>query len=68
MAEILRQAAIADGRSMYRLARDASISYAILHSFMQGDKTGRKRNISIETADRLAKSLGLELRPKKKGR
>ena len=65
MAEILRQAAIKDGRSMYVLAKDAGVPYPVLYYFMKGDKTGRKRKISIETADRLAKALSLELRPKK---
>ena len=65
MAEILRQAAIKDGRSMYRLAKDAGVPYPVLYLFMKGDKTGRKRKISIETADRLAKVLNLGLRPKK---
>ena len=68
LADTLRQAAIRDGRSMYILARDAGIPYPVLYYFLKGDRTGRKRRISIETADRLAKVLNLGLRPRKKGR
>ena len=68
MAEILRETAFADGRSIWQLARDADIHYPVMYLFMKGDKTGRKRKITIETADKLARALRLELKPKKKGR
>jgi len=64
MAEILRRAFAADGRSIYQLARDADIPYPVLYRFIKGDKTGRKQSLHITTADKLAEALGLELRTK----
>ena len=66
MAEVLREAFHADGRSIYRLARDADVPYPVLYWFVKGDKQGRKHSLNITTADKLAEALGLELRPKKK--
>ena len=66
MTDVLRQAVIADGRSIYQLVRDADIPYPVLYRFIKGDKTGRKQTLTIVTADKLANALGLELRPKKK--
>ncbi|GAG09408.1 unnamed protein product [marine sediment metagenome] len=68
MAEILRQAVASDGRSIWRLARDADIHYPILYLFIKGDKSGHRRGLTLDSADKLAKALNLELRPKKKGR
>ena len=68
MVELIRDAATADDRSIWRLARDADIHYPTLYLFIKGDKTGKKHSISIESADKLAKVLGLELRPRRKGR
>lgn len=68
IAEILYQGAISDGRSIWQLARDADIHYPILYRFIKGDKEGRRRSLSLTSADKLAKALNLELRPKKKGR
>lgn len=64
ITSVLRKAACADGRSIFALARDAGIPYPALHRFMRGDKTGAKGGLTLMTADKLARVLGLELRPK----
>ena len=66
MTDILRQAAMADGRSIFALARDAGIPYPVMYRFLKGDKTGHKWGLTLTTADKLAEALGLGLRPKKK--
>ena len=68
MAILLREAAVADRRSIFILARDANVPYSVLYRFIRGDKTGHKQGLTLLTADKLAKALNLELRPKKKGR
>jgi len=67
MATILDEirAAIRDSdKTCYRIAKDTGISESQLSLFMNG-----KRRLSVETLERLAAYLGLEvtLRPKKKG-
>jgi len=66
MAEILREAFHADGRSIYQMCRDAGIPYPALYRFIKGDKSGRKWSLNLITVEKLAEALGLELRPKKK--
>ena len=68
MTDILRKAAAADKRSILALANDAGVSYSILYRFLIGNKTGHKQGVTLLTADKLAKALNLELRPKKRGR
>ena len=68
MNDILRDAAIADGRSIFALARDSGVPYPVLYRFLKGDKAGHKQGLTLLTADKLVKALSLELRPKKKGR
>ena len=56
----LRNAIETSGLSLYRIAKDAEISYAVIHRFANG-----KRQIKIEAADRLADYFGMKLtRPK----
>ena len=57
LAEQLRAAFAESGLSRFELARRASISYAIVHRFIGGD-----RDIALRTATKLARVLGLELR------
>ena len=66
MAEILRDAFHADGRSIYQIARDANIPYPVMYRFIKGDKTGRRQSLNLITVEKLAEALDLELRPKKK--
>src|SRR4028119_1940644 len=56
LGEQLRAAVAETGESLYAVAKRAGISYAILHRFMAG-----KRSINLETADQIAKALGLIL-------
>ena len=68
MADLLREAAIADERSIFILARDADVPYSVLYRFIKGDKVGHKQGLTLLTADKLARALNLELKPKGKGK
>ena len=54
LAEQLQAAIATQKESLYSLAKRAGVSYAVLHRFVAG-----KRSISLETADQLAKALGM---------
>jgi len=56
LSDQLRERIIRDGRSLAAIAREAGIERAGLWRFMRGDHT-----ITLETADRLAAVLGLQL-------
>ena len=58
LAAQLQSAVGTTGESLYAVAKRSGISYAVLHRFMAG-----KRSINLETADQLAKALGLTLSP-----
>lgn len=61
MAELtttIRRAVRRDPRSMYRVACDAKVHYAALHRFMSGERP----NIRIDTAEKLCRTLRLELK------
>ena len=60
--DALRRAVRQDERSRYELARLSGVSQAQLSLFVN-----RKRTLTLNTAAKLAKVLGLELRPTKKG-
>jgi plasmid maintenance system antidote protein VapI len=60
VSEALRAAIEESGGSLYRVAKDAKISYATLHRFVNG-----QRSLSMDALEKLCASLGLELRPKK---
>jgi len=60
LAEQLRDAFVKSGLTRCALARQADMSYAIVHRFIGGD-----RDITLRTASRLAEVLGVELRGKK---
>jgi DNA-binding phage protein len=55
--EQLRQAIQDDGRGLPCLARDSGVNYGVLYRFTHG-----QRDITLGTADRICKVLGLELR------
>lgn len=57
-AELMRERIKLDARSVYRLAKDAGIEQAALQRFATGD-----RSLRIDSAEKLARVLGLELRP-----
>ena len=58
----LREAIIEDGRTIYEISQAIGIEPDSLYRFQQG------KDIRLDTADRLAKALGLELRPFKRKR
>jgi DNA-binding phage protein len=63
IAEQLRQAVRADGRGLARLSRDSGVAYAVLSRFMHG-----QRDITLRTAERVCKPLGIDLCSRTKGK
>ena len=66
LSEQIRGAYAKSGLTRFKLAKDAGVAYAVVHRFISSE-----RDITLETADKLAAVLGLELRPvdrAKKGR
>ena len=64
LATTLKRASRAEARrtSIKSLADRSDVWYSALHAFINDDK----RSIDLDTASRLAKVLGLELRPLKR--
>jgi transcriptional regulator with XRE-family HTH domain len=60
VTDALRQAMKDTGLSAYRLAADSGVNVAAILRFMGG-----KRSMNLQSADRLAAALGLELVAKK---
>ena len=58
----LRQAMIDSGLSAYKLARDSGVNVAAVLRFRSGE-----RSLKLESVDKLAEVLRLELRPVVKG-
>ena len=54
LSEQLHEAVKASGLSLYRIAKDSGLSYAIVHRFMSNG-----RGITLETAERLIQGLNL---------
>lgn len=59
LAVAIRTAIERDGRSLYAIAKAAELPYQSVHPFARGHRT----DITLATADRLCKVLGLTLRP-----
>ncbi len=59
----IRRAIAADGRSLYRLAKDAGMDIAPLQRFVKAEQTLR-----LPTAEKLCGILGLDLVKAKRGR
>ena len=57
VVEVLRREILGAGKSVFAVAREAHVSQPILSRFLSG-----KRGITLQTAERLCRSLGLELR------
>ena len=55
--DILRRAIKADGRSLYRLAKDSGVDVAVLQRLM-----AHERGVNLTTAERICRQVGLELR------
>lgn len=60
----LRTAINRDPRTLYAIARDAGIRYAVLHRVA----TGERNDITTATAEELAAAVGLSIELRKKGR
>ena len=56
LSQGLRDALLTNGRSVYEIAKNIGIEPDSLYRFQQG------KDIRLDTADKLAKELGLELR------
>jgi len=63
-SKMIRDAIARDDRTLYRVAKDAKVTYQNLHRFVHGER----ENINLRTAAALAAVVGLELRPVKKTR
>lgn len=63
MSDSLRRAIVESGTSFLRIEKDTGVQRACISRFVAG-----KRSLRLDIADRLAAYLGLELRPRKKGR
>ena len=57
LVEVLRREILSAGKSVFAVAKEAHVSQPILSRFLSG-----KRGITLQTAERLCRSLGLELR------
>ena len=64
LAKVIRKAIQQDERSLYRIAIDAGLPYSTVHRF----SVGEREDLILGTAWKICKALGLELRPKRKGR
>lgn len=61
LEEALRAAIVADGRTLYAIAKDAGLKQIQVARFMRGERT-----IGLPIAGRLCDVLRLELRPAKR--
>jgi len=58
-SETLRAAIVLDDRPVHRIARTANVPPTVLSRFMR-----RERGMTIQSLDRVAAAVGLELRPR----
>jgi len=63
MSERLQAAIESDGRTFYRLGKEAGVSPEVIYRFVAGE-----RDIRLATASKLVDVLGLELSSRKKTR
>ena len=59
----LREAIMSASMSQYRIAKDSGVAKSQLSLFLSG-----QRSLTLTSAAKIARVLGLELRPAKKGR
>jgi DNA-binding phage protein len=62
VSDQLREAIRRDGRTLYRLALDSGVNHTILERFMRAE-----RCMTLDTAGKVCKVLGLRLQQVKKG-
>jgi hypothetical protein len=58
-SDTLRAAVTLDARPVHRIARTANVPPTVLSRFMR-----RERGMTIQSLDRVAAAVGLELRPR----
>jgi hypothetical protein len=58
LADTIKQAILATGKSVNSVASQSGVSQPILHRFLTG-----QRGITLDTAERVCSYLKLELRP-----
>ncbi len=63
LKEQLKRACLQSGLTANALARQAGLGYPIVYEFMKA-----QRSITINSAAKLARVLGLELRPVRRGK
>ena len=59
-ADEIRAVAKADGRTVYAIARDSGVNSAVVGRFVKGE-----RDVTLRIAEKLCRTLGLELRPQR---
>ncbi len=57
-ANLIRVTAKRDGRTVYAIARDSGVNSAVVGRFVKGE-----RDVTLTTAEKLCRTLRLELRP-----
>lgn len=62
-AGLIRATAKRDGRTVYAIARDSGVNSAVVGRFIKGE-----RDVTLTTAEKLCRTLGLELRPARRRR
>jgi hypothetical protein len=62
LTDVLRDAIRTSGRRAYAVSQVSGVAQPILSRFLRGE-----RGITLETADKLCKTLRLELRPIEEG-
>ena len=63
MASLIRTAFRESGLSRFELSKRTAVAYSVIHRFM-----AEERDLTLNTASKLADELGLELRPARKAR
>jgi len=63
ISDAIHEAIEKDARNVYQISLASGVNSAALYRFMSG-----KRDLTLASADKLCKALGLELRQTKKGR
>jgi plasmid maintenance system antidote protein VapI len=57
LADVLREAIRGSGKTAYAVAAESGVGHPVLSRFLSG-----QRGLNLDTADKLCRALGLELR------
>ena len=60
-ADLIRTAVKRDGRTAYAIARDSGVNSAVVGRFLKGE-----RDVTLKTAEKICRTLQLELRPERR--